>query len=138
MHDSIRFFLILLVEVLVYSVFVYFVFSKTKGDVSRRWKASVVCSVVFGLSMYLIFSFLVIISRLMQGNFPAFIIKLLTNFSYFTPELLVVASLFIMPVIILGTFIAYARFEQRGDRSIDQYWRNPKINYPKGKKPPFF
>ena len=128
--------IVLLGEVLAFSGFAYFVFTKTTGEVCRRWKASVVCGVVVGFCIHSFFFVLGIIGLLVQinlNNLPGLIASSLL----LIPAYLGVDSYITMPMVILGTFIAYSRFEQYGDRLIEKYWRNPKVHYGKDQKPPF-
>jgi len=105
--------------------------------VSRRWKASVISGVVLGLSIHSIYYILRLAGWLIQVNLATIPSSLIIYFSQLIPGILGIDSIIIMPIIIMATFIAYVRFEQSGDRLIEKYWRNPKINYPEGQKPPF-
>jgi hypothetical protein len=129
--------IILLVEVSLFSIFVYLVFSKTKDDVCRRWKASVFVSVIFGIFIQTILLGLSAVGWLMQVNFATLIDSFIKGFYALIPAWIGMEALLTMPIIILGTFIAYFRFWNSGDRLIEKYWRNPKIHYGQNQKPPF-
>jgi hypothetical protein len=66
----INYLVILLVEILVYSIFVYFVFSKTTGETSRRWKASVVVAVIIGACIHISFIGLGVVGWIMALRLP--------------------------------------------------------------------
>jgi len=127
---------IILVEVSIYVLFVFIVFTKTTGEICRRWKVSVFVSVVFGLIYQTIFFGLCFIGWIMKLEHVGLINSLMEYILDFIPALLGLFSLIIMPIIIVGTFIAYYRFENTGDLLIEKYWTNPKIYYGNYPKPP--
>jgi len=135
--DSVKYALILFVEILAYCIFVYFVVSKTTGQVARRWKASVFSGVVFGLCFHLFFSGLLMLGWLLQVNFVSSLYSQINGLLLLAAQIIVLDSIVIMPIIIVGTFIAFGRFASSGDQLIEKHWRNPKIHYGEYKRPPF-
>ncbi len=135
---SMKYLLILIVELLAFSIAAYLLFTKTKDEVNRRWKVSVLCGVTFGLSIDLIFFVMVVIDWLIKLNFSDFLQNVISFLDKSLPAFLGLEALIVMPGIIIGTLIAYYRFLQSGDRLIEKFWRNPKIHYRDDQKPPYF
>jgi hypothetical protein len=133
----INYFVILFVEIIVFSLFVYFVFTKTTGEICRRWKASVFLAALIGVFVQASFIGLGWVGWLMEVNLSTFFQDFIQFVDRLIPASLAMASFVTLPIIILGTFFAYAWFAQHGDYLIDKYWRNPKVYYRSDQKPPF-
>jgi hypothetical protein len=132
-----NYWVLLLLEIIVYSVFVFIVFSKSTGEVYRRWNASVFVAGLIGIFIHSSIIGLGWLGWFMKLNLSTFVNDIIQFSNDLMPVSIAMASLITMPIIILGTFFAYARFKQFGDYYIDKYWRNPKVHYNSNHKPPF-
>jgi hypothetical protein len=132
-----KYFAIFLFEIFAYSIFAFLVFSKTTKEVNRRWKASVFCGILSGVCIYLFFFGVVMLGWLMQFDPTHLLNSSIIKLPDLILGLLGLIIYFCMPAAVLGTFIAYYRFESSDDLFIERYWRNPKINYEHNKNPIF-
>jgi hypothetical protein len=127
----------LFLEIFVFGCFAYLAPTRTKGEVSRRWAASSLVSILFGLSIHLFLMGIIIVGWISNVNVETFPPDLYGQFIEVLSVTIGLAAIFTMPTIIIGIFIAYFNFWQTGDRLIEKYWRNPKVHYGKNAKPPF-
>ena len=127
----------LFIELIVFSGFVYFVSSKTKDDVSRRWKASAVISVLYGMAIHFLFMVIIVLGWIVETDFESLIATLPEKLFSFASQAIGLAAIITMPAIIFGVFIAYHYLLQTGDRLVEKYWKNPKIHYGENQKPPY-
>jgi hypothetical protein len=133
----INYLIILLVEVSVFSIFVYFVFSKTKDEVCRRWKASVFIGVIPGILIQIFIFGLLAVGWLTRVNSATIIDSFIKGLHTLIPYLIVIEAFIFMPFIICNTFFAYFHFLINGDHLIDKFWRNQKIQYGQSQKSSF-
>jgi hypothetical protein len=127
---------ILILEGSAFLVFPYLVTKKTTGATCRRWKASLVCAVGWIISIrsfFFVFCIFLISVDLIN---PLIIDPVLPVFASLLLIFLGLDVVIFIPLIIIGTFVAYAHFLQTGDRFIENYWENPEINYARFRKPP--
>lgn len=127
----------LLIELIVFFGFVYFVSIKAEGDVSRRWKASALISISFGVLIHLLFLVIIVLGRIFETNSETVFINFPERLVSFTTQAIGLAAIVTMPTIIIGVFIAYHYLWQTGDRFVEKYWKNPKIHYSENEKPPY-
>ena len=133
----IQYVIILFAEIVVLSGFVYIIFSKAKGESSRRWKASVVVAVLFGVLIHICFIMALIMVWIDWANFETLFIDFFNKYKEGLLLIISADTLIILPMIIIGIFVAYIMFWQSGDRYVEKFWRNPKISYREHPKPPF-
>ena len=127
----------LLIELVAFFAFVYFVSTKSEGDISRRWKASAFIGVCFGLLVHLVFLAVIVLGWLFETNVESLFTNLPERIMSFIVEAIALGAIVTMPVAILGLFTAYHYLWQTGDRFVEKYWRNPKIHYGENQKPPY-
>ncbi|HLO14339.1 MAG TPA: hypothetical protein VK206_05895 [Anaerolineales bacterium] len=127
----------LIIELVVFFNFVYFVSRKTEVEVSRRWKASALISVSFGLLVQLVSLAIIVLDWVIKKDIETFIVSLPQMLISLFAESIVIGAMVTMPVILIGIFMAYHHLWQTGDRFVEKYWRNPKIHYDENSKPPF-
>jgi len=125
------------VELIVFFGFVYFVSIKTKGDISRRWKASAFISICFGLLVHTVTLAIIVLVWLIEAKAETFFVNLPEKAISFFAQVITIGAIVTMPVVIIGIFMAYYHLWQTGDRFVEKYWRNPKIHYGENAKPPF-
>ena len=127
----------LLIELIFFWVFVYVASNKTEGEVSRRWKASALLSVSFGLLIHFVLLALIVLGWIFETDFETLFADLLEKVMSFASQIIGLAAVITMPVIIIGVFIAYHYLWQTGDRLVEKYWKNPKVHYGENQKPPY-
>lgn len=128
----------LLIELIVFFGFVYIASSKTKGEVSRRWKASALISVLYGLVTHFLLMIIIFLGWIFETDFETMFVYLPEKLLSSASQCISLATTITMPAIIIGVFIVYHYLWQTGDRVVERYWKNPKIHYDENQKPPYF
>jgi ABC-type spermidine/putrescine transport system permease subunit I len=117
---------------------VFFIWqTKIKSEVSRRWKASSLVSILFGLLIHLCILVIIVFGLISDVNVETMSTDLGRVFIEIFSATIGLAAIITMPTIIIGTLFAYYNFWKTGDRLIKKYWRNPKVHYDENAKPPF-
>jgi hypothetical protein len=120
-----------------FAIFIFFVTTRTRSEISRRWIASLLFSLFAGITVYILFIVLFGINWLMITKDLIAAIDILHFARYFLPILIQTKVFIEIPVMVGFLLIAYVYFWQTGDRLIEKYWRNPRIYYPNNGKPPY-
>jgi hypothetical protein len=127
--ELIQYLVLLLAEIIAFSIFVYFVSTRTHGQISRRWKASAFVSVLYGLLSHDLGNLLLLIGWNYGESLETLLIDLPNKLTKGFLFMINLAAFYTMPAIIIGVFFAYLNFWSSGDLWIEKYWKNPKISY---------
>jgi hypothetical protein len=122
-------FIVLVGENIAFMGFSILIHLKTVDAVFRRWKASAIISIFFGVFLHLAVYAIFIVSIITKSSFTITDLSVSTILVSFATLSIVFGELITMPCIIIGQFLIYFRLWQSGDRFVDKYWRNPKISY---------
>jgi len=120
-----RYVVALFIELIIFSGFVFFASSKTKDEVSRRWKASALISILYGLVIHFLLMAIIVLGWIFEKDFETLFADLPKKLLSFASQTIGLAAIITMPAIIIGVFIAYHYLWQTGDRLVEKYWKNP-------------
>jgi hypothetical protein len=124
-------------SIIGYVIFAYIVTRTRKIDVSRRWKASIFTGVLVGLVIFYGFLALLAIGLILESS--TFLLsnisldQILNRVILFQQSILTLLIFSFLSTFI-STIIVYINHWQTGDMFIEKYWRDPRVNYPDGKK----
>jgi hypothetical protein len=133
--SSNKYLLIFLAEVFVYSLFVFFVYSKTTGRSSRQLKTAIHFGIAHGVCFQLFFEFLFAAAWFMR-TYELHILTintLIADFLALIPTFITIDAIAVMPIIILSTISSYGNYDSLGD-----YLLHPQFEYRDYKRSPFF
>jgi hypothetical protein len=112
------------IEVIGFSILVYLLTSRTRGDAALRWKAATIFSVFSGISVCLLFIFTGLFTDVFDPDF-------------FLEGILLVLSCFVLPLMCAVLISVFSGNFGSGFALVDLFWLDPRIHYKEGKKPPF-